>query len=197
MSNDLMQPLRAKSLDVVVRTPREWAERVSSAWNRSVAAIMDTSKEVFDAERALAGKPAELELFKKELAKRGISGATVSKLKRIAESKNFKSEHYECLPPSYNYLYDLAALDIRDYEKVYTKLSAGEDYANASLVLRKRKKKKGERLKVLFTVLGDPDKMSNADLAAMTTFIDAYARRSVISIHKTPLLNRLIAEEAE
>lgn len=198
MANELTQlNQQSNSSEIRLSTAMQWAERVAAAWNKSVASIMATAEAVQQADKALLSKPAERDLYLKELQKRGISAATVSKLRGIGASKNFQPEHYECLPASYNYLYELADLKPHEYEKVYTKLSEGKEFKEAALVLSKRKKKKGEKQKVLFTVYAETEKLTSADKRAFAAFVDSYARRNIISIRKTPSFNRLFDEEVE
>lgn len=198
MGNDVVPLSRQKVAEGNKPTTAvEWAEKVALAWNKSVASIMETAAAVQDADNALLAKPAEREVYLKELQKRGISGSTVSKLRGIGASKNFQPDHYECLPASYNYLYELADLKPQDYLKVYTKLSEGKEFKEAALVLAGRKKKKGDKQKVLFTLSAEVGKLSNADKKALAEFVDGYARRNIISIRKTPAFNRLFSEDVE
>jgi hypothetical protein len=198
MSNDVVQLGKLSAANEKrPSTAVEWADRVASAWNKSVASIMETAEAVQEADRALLSRPAERDLYLKELQKRGISAATISKLRGIGASKNFLPEHYECLPASYNYLYELADLKPHEYEKVYTKLSEGKEFKEAALVLSKRKKTKGKKQKVLFTVSAETEKLTSADKKAFAAFVDGYARRNIISIRKTPSFKRLFAEDVE
>lgn len=193
MADDLVQTDERR----VPTTPVEWADKVVTAWNKSVASILETARLVKQADASLQARPNEYNIYKKELEKRGLSDSTRSKLRGIADSENFKREHYACLPASYNYLYELADLKPNQYEKVYSKLSQGIDYKEATVVLRQKSRKKSQRQKLLFTFSADIEKLSSADKQAIERFVDGYARRNIISIRRSPSYKKLFAEDVE
>lgn len=171
-----------------------WVEKIERKWSSSVASILDTAQWVLKAELNLA-EPKQFAEYKEKLQARGISGPTLSKLKAIAESDNFKREHLKCLPPSYNYLYQLADLNPAQYGKVYMKLSQGADFLEASQVLRKKTKKKLLQQKVLFVLTAEPDKLNKNDLQTIQDFVDGFSRKSVIKVRKSPTYNKMFADD--
>ena len=196
----VLEPHSSSVSKAFPQTPAEWASDIAYKWNATVESILATAQRVIEADKALSARPADATTFTKECEKRGLSDSTLSKLRSIGTSERFlgRKAELKCLPASYNYLYDLARLDDRDYTKVYTKLTEGEEYREAIKVLRSKRGKRNKRQRLLFTFSVEPDKLNSADKEEIQTFVETFIRRqSKVSIRVSPTYKQMFADDEE
>ena len=192
---EILPPLKKNTRDV-----KWYVDEISGKWNATVQNIMEICGYIVDAEKTLSNE--DHKKLESELKDRGIGPSTISKLRRIGQSKKlFQEEHYHFLPPSYNYLYEIAANDklTKKYDSIVSKLSAGEEYADVRLEVmrttgRASKKGKGAKLQQVLVLSADLNHISPQATRAISAFIDSMKGKSHISLKTTPSWNKHMKE---
>mgnify|MGYP003344241617 CR=1 FL=1 len=186
-------------------TPKQAVAEIASSWKKTTESLLLTAIKVRQYADAFKGTKKKEDEFKSLLEKLGIGESTYDKLHTIGGCKRWINtdkgtiikDKITALPASYNYLCSLAARDEDEYDKIYTKLTDGEEYQEAIKVLKSKRGNKNKRQRVLFTFFAEPEKLNSADKAAIERFVESYERRSIIKISKKPAYKQLFADDAE